>query len=75
MGKCVEQRQQQQSQQPILVYDLDALLMDRRANSQPMEMIDLSQINDPEPLIDSEHSQLHFESRFESGNLRRVFQV
>lgn len=74
LGKDVEHRYRQ----PTLVYDLDARLTagESDAESRPIEMIDVSQINEPPPTPDAGRQEsLRFESRFESGNLRRVFQV
>lgn len=55
------------SYQPRLVYDLDSQLLDPE-ETKNIRMIDKESL--------TEHlKDLHFESRFESGNLRRVFQV
>lgn len=55
---------------PRLVYDLDALLLEPEA-IETINMIDVKSLEEKQ----ADDGVLHFESRFESGNLRRAFQV
>lgn len=55
---------------PQLVYDLDSCLLSPNVNST-LKMIDLETAS---KVIKSPQS-LEFESRFESGNLRKAYQV
>ncbi len=59
------------SYRPEVVYDLDSLLLDTE-QSHSIRMVDLETISQQQAKSDA---PLEFESRFESGNLRRAMRV
>ena len=61
------------SYRPEVVYDLDSLLLNSE-NNQSIRMIDLEEVSQQQSKVKSDLS-LEFESRFESGNLRRAMIV
>lgn len=61
------------SYRPEVVYDLDSLLLNSE-NNQSIRMIDLEEVSQQQSKVKSDLS-LEFESRFESGNLRRAMKV
>ena len=69
--KTLESALSPDSYQPKLVYDLDSLLLDPK-HTKSIQKIDTSYTDDK---CDSESVPLDFESRFESGNLRRAYRV
>ena len=61
------------SYRPEVVYDLDSLLLNSE-NNQSIRMIDLEEVSQQQSKVKSD-LPLEFESRFESGNLRRAMKV
>ena len=58
--------------QPEVVYDLDSLLLDAE-QTQSIRMEDFEAVS--KHCISQPSASLEFESRFESGNLRRAIRV
>lgn len=59
------------SYNPEVVYDLDSVLLETK-QTQQIQMIDFQTISQQQG---RKESSLEFESRFESGNLRRAMRV
>ncbi len=60
------------SYRPEVVYDLDSLLLDAE-HTQSIRMEDFEAVS--KHCISQPNAPLEFESRFESGNLRRAIRV
>lgn len=75
---CVERGLHGSLLTPEVVYDLDAITSSSNASTEEQKLVDHHLCNWDENRIGKrsfDNKHLHFESRFESGNLRKVIQV